>query len=195
VGSSTGDFNHHGYAADLKLGYVFVLANTITSASSVLPTKAPPKPSGGYGLGLDVSGHVGYSSTQTDGFTDSAGLDFGTGKNHFGDGGASAKLFAYVPCNGLIWVPYVTGTVDREFNFSNTFNIPDQVMFPGGDLFVFTQSQTYWGAQLGLDAKGANGWTVGVKGFYSTSSDTNFVGGSAYIKIPFDGMPFVAARY
>jgi hypothetical protein len=69
------------------------------------------------------------------------------------------------------------------------------VTFPGGDVFIFAQSQTYWGAQWGLDVKGANGWTVGVKGFYSASSDTNFVGGSAYVKIPFDAMPFVAARY
>jgi hypothetical protein len=103
LGASTGDFNHQGYAADLKLGYVFLLANTMSSATPVLPTKAPPKPpSGGYGLGLDVSSHVGYSRTETDSFTDTAGLNFGTGDTHFGDGGAGAKLFAYVPRNGLV---------------------------------------------------------------------------------------------
>jgi hypothetical protein len=46
---------------------------------------------------------------------------------------------------------------------------------------------------VGLDVKAANGWTVGVNGFYAHTSDTEVVGGRAYVRVPFG--PTVVARY
>jgi hypothetical protein len=192
---STGNFNTRGYSIDAKLGHVFVLLNTTGSGRSGILTKAPPKPAAGYVVGLDASGHLGYNSFKVSTFTDSTGFVFGDDLTHSGDVGAGAKLFAWVPAYGVVWVPYVSGTLDRLFGFSSTLQIPDQVAFPGGDLISTAVAQTFWGTELGLDVRQANGWTVGVKGFYMASADTNIVGGAAYIKIPFDALPFAAKKY
>jgi hypothetical protein len=68
------------------------------------------------------------------------------------------------------------------------------VALAGGDTVSFADGTTVVGAQLGLDVRAANGWTVGVNGFYSHSSDTDVTGGRAYVSIPF-GPTAVAARY
>jgi hypothetical protein len=39
-----------------------------------------------------------------------------------------------------------------------------------------------------------NGWIVGANGFYDHSSDTDIIGGKAYVKIPL-GPEIVTARY
>jgi hypothetical protein len=92
-------------------------------------------------------------------------------------------------------MPYVAGTVDQRFGFSGTLNIPNQVAVPGGDLASVQEAQTFLGARWGLDARGPGGWIVGAKGFYSASSDTNTIGGMAYVTIPFNYTPTVASRY
>lgn len=84
--------------------------------------------------------------------------------------------------------------MDQQFGFSSKLVIPDQPLFPGGDTVWFTQALTYWGVRGGLEVTGATGLTVGVKGFYAASSDTQIAGGAAYIRIPFNATPF-AARY
>jgi hypothetical protein len=42
VDGSTGSFNTHGYATDLRIGKVFTLLNTISAGNPVMPTKARP---------------------------------------------------------------------------------------------------------------------------------------------------------
>jgi outer membrane autotransporter protein len=111
-----------------------------------------------------------------------------------GETGLKAKLFASVQSNGVIWQPYVTGTVDWRFNYSHVANFPGQVALATGDAVSFADATTFVGAKLGLDVKMANGWTVGANGFYDHSSDTEIVGGTAYVKIPF-AETAVSARY
>jgi len=194
---SAGSFSTHGYSADLKLGHVFVLLNTISSGNPAMPTKAPPKLAGGYVVALDLSGHLGYSNQQVDGFTDSSGFVFGTDQTQYGDIGGRAKLFALVPNNGLVWMPYIAGTVDQGFGFSSTLNIPTQAALVGGDVLGLQEALTFWGTEFGIDVRGPNGWTVGAKGFYSASADTNITGGTAYVKIPlnYTPRPVFAPRY
>lgn len=195
-GVSTGSFNSNGYWVDAKLGNVFVLLNTTgVSASAPLPTKAPAKPSGGALVGLDLSGHIGSFGNWTNGFTDSTGFIFGTDQTRSGDIGGRAELFALMPGNGLLWKPYVAGTVDQLFGFSGTLTIPNQAALPGGDLFSVQPAQTFGGAELGVVGYGRGGWSVGVKGFYLASADTNIAGGSVTVKIPFNYMPTVGPRY
>jgi len=195
---TTDTFNGHGYAADLRIGKVFVLLNTISSGNPGMPTKAPPKPAdGGYALGLDVSGHLGYSNQQIDGYTDSSGFINGADLTRFGDIGGQVKLFALIPKSGFVWMPYVAGTVDQQFGFSSTGNIPSQPALPGGDVISLQAAPTFWGTQLGLDVQGPNGWIVGANGFYQASADTNIIGGSVHASIPlnYTPRPALAVKY
>jgi len=193
---STGSFNNNGYSVDAKLGNIFVLSNTTGAPSAAaMPTKAAPKPTGGTLVGLDLSGHLGYFENRLDGFTDSTGFTFGTGQIRSGDIGGRAELFALMPGNGLVWKPYVAGTVDQLFGFSSTLNIPSQAALAGGDLLSVLPARTFGGAELGVDGRGPGGWTVGVKGFYEASTQTNITGGSVTVKIPFNYTPTVASRY
>jgi hypothetical protein len=191
----TGSFNSNGYSVDAKLGNILVLLNTTGAPSSTaMPTKAPPKPAGGYLVGLDLSGHLGYSENGSDGFTDTGNFIYGTSQTRSGDIGGRAELFALLPGNGLMWKPYVAGTVDQLFGFSSTLNIPNQLA-TGADVVSLQPAKTFGGGELGLDARGPGGWTVGVKGFYEASADTNITGGSVTLKIPFNYTATVASRY
>jgi hypothetical protein len=194
--ASSGSYRSDGYNVDARLGHVFVLFNTITAvAPSRMPVKARPRVAeGGYGIGLDLSGHLGYSSGVARGFTDTSGFTFGDERAQGGETGLRAKLFAAVPRNGVIWQPYIAGSVDWRFGYSHIASFPTQVALAGGDAVNFADGTTFVGAQAGLDVKARNGWIVGVNGFYSRSSDTEVVGGRAYVRIPF-GPAAVVARY
>jgi len=204
LNGSAGTFDTHGYWADLKLGHVFVLANTITWGSSpgsgmvtkALPTKAPPRSAGGYALGLDVGGHIGYSNSQVAGFTDNTGFIFGPATTKYDEAGAYAKLFAVIPNGQFVWTPYVSATVDREFSFSSSASIPVQAALASGDAVSLQQALTFWGTEAGVNARIPNGWVVGVKGFYQASADINVVGGAASLRIPinYTPPPVIAAR-
>jgi hypothetical protein len=176
---------------------VFVLFNSIAAVAppSRMPLKAAPRAAdGGYAIGLDLSGHLGYSSDVARGFTDTSGFTFGDERAKGGETGLLAKLFAAVPRNGVIWQPYVAGSVDWRFDYSHIASFPTQVALAGGDAVSFSDGTTFVGAQAGFDVRAANGWIVGVNGFYSHSSDTDITGGRAYVRIPFGPVP-VAARY
>jgi hypothetical protein len=188
---STGNYDTHGYALDLRIGDAFTLARGVTYSRPVGYSKAPPPPVPAYLIGLDLSGHIGYRKSQADSFADSTGFNYGDETMRYGDIGSRAKLFGLVAGYGLLWKPYVAGTVDQQFSFSHTATLPDQVQLVGGDIITFNQAQTFWGVEGGLDVYGGvSGWRVGAKGFYTASSDTNVAGGQLCLKIPlFQGPP------
>jgi hypothetical protein len=194
---SSGNYRSDGYYVDARLGHVFVLFNSIAAVAplSRMPVKARPRAAeGGYAIGLDLSGHLGYASDVARGFTDTSGFTFGDERVQGGETGLRAKLFATVPRDGVIWQPYVSGSVDWRFAYSHIASYPIQVALAGGDAVNFSDGTTFVGAQAGLDVRTRNGWTVGVNGFYSHSSDTDIAGGRAYVRIPF-GPATVVARY
>jgi hypothetical protein len=195
IDGSTGSFNTSGYWTDVKVGRTFLLANTIRTAYSALPAKAPPKATGGYVVGLDLSGHLGYADSRIGGFTDSTGFILGNSDTRYWDSGLKAKLFLLTRVGQYLWSPYVAATVDQQFGYSSNLFIPNQAAFPGGDTIGLLTAQTFWGAQAGLDVRAANGWTVGVRGFYRASSDTTTAGGTAYLRIPLNPVQPVSARY
>ncbi|HTV36507.1 MAG TPA: hypothetical protein VMF12_08750, partial [Xanthobacteraceae bacterium] len=200
LNASAGSFDTRGYWADLKLGHVFVLADTISwgnspgsgMATKALPTKAPPQSTGGYALGLDVGGHIGYSNGQVAGFIDSTGFVIGAATTKYGDTGAYAKLFAVIPNGQFVWKPYIAATVDQEFGFSSTASIPTQAALPSGDIVSVQQALTFGGAQVGVDARIPNGWVLGVSGFYQASADIDVAGGAASLRIPINYTPPLA---
>jgi hypothetical protein len=194
---SSGNYRSDSYDVDARFGHVFVLFNSIATAAPPprMSVKALPRAAdGGYAIGLDLGGHVGYATSVARGFTDSSGFVFGDETAQGGEAGLRAKLFAEVPRNGVTWLPYVTGTVDWRFDYSHIAYFPVQVALAGGDAVNFSDATTFVGAQVGLDARIANGWTVGANGFYSHSSDTEIAGGRVYVKIPL-GPATVVARY
>ena len=192
---STGSYRSDGYDIDATVGHVFWLLNTISQPTmSRMVVKAPPRTTDGYAIGLDLSGHLGYQSDVAKGFTDSSGFVFGDERVQGGETGLRAKLFATVQNNGLVWTPYVTGTVDWRFNYSHIASYPGQLALATGDAVTFADATTFVGANVGLDVKTSYGWVVGVNGFYDHSSDTEIVGGRAYVKIPL-GPSAITARY
>jgi hypothetical protein len=186
IDQSSGKFDSEGYSADLRIGHVFMLLDT-TRAAAPGYAKAPVKAESGYALGLDVSGHVGYQSMQDGGFTDSVGFTFGTERVRFGTAGGQVKLIASIQDRDLTWMPYISGTVDQQFDFRHTSFIPVQAALATGDVITFSQGNTFWGGQLGLDIRGLGGVVVGFNGFYASSSDTEIAGGRAYVKVPLGG--------
>ena len=194
--ASAGGYNESGYSVDARLGHVFILMNPSGAANpGTMPTKAPPKPAGGPIVGLDLSAHLGDFEGRDASFTDSTGLVFGSAESRFGDVGGQARLFALMSSGGITWLPFVSGTVDQNFAVSNVQNFPNQVALPGGDVVTDNPAKTFWGTDFGVSALGPSGWSLGVKGFYEASSDTNILGGMVTLNIPFNYRPVVAARY
>jgi hypothetical protein len=179
-----GDFDSDGGFVDLKVGNVFTLANTISTAGGDKSLRAP----GGYILGLDLSGHVGWSKGEDDGFTDSTGFRYGAETIEAGLIGARAKLFALIPGDRRIWSPFVAGSVDGAFDFKHTLVIPAQstaVTVATTDTIRFSEDTTFWGVESGVELFCAGGVRGGLSGFYSASSDADVGGGRGYLAVPF----------
>ena len=142
--ASSGNYRSDGYNLDARLGHVFMLFNTIIAATpSRMPVKARPRVAErGYAIGLDLSGHLGYASNVARGFTDTSGFVFGDERVQGGVTGLRAKLFASVPRNGVIWQPYISGSVDWRFDYSHIASFPTQVALAGGDAVNFADGTT-----------------------------------------------------
>jgi hypothetical protein len=181
--SSTGSFRSGGFSSAVVLGRVFTLFDTMTYANPRFHTKAPPKPVGGYAVKLDLSGHVGYRRDQVDGFTDSSGFARGAEQYKYGLVGGQAKLFASMPGGRWTSTPFVAATVDQQFGYSHSLDIPTQVTQIGDTLF-FGSAQTFWGGQLGVDVLDASGVRIGINGYYRSSSQYELAGGQGYIRLP-----------
>jgi hypothetical protein len=199
TGAATGAYDTDGYHVDAAVGHVFLFVNTIgpaaQAASAQMALKAPAqKPVDGYAIGFDLSGHLGYSNDVARGFADSSGFVYGNETAHGGETGLTAKLFAQIQSYGVTWKPYVSGSVTWQYDYSHVANFPGQLVLATGDVVTFDDATTFVGAKVGLDVTARNGWTVGVNGFYDRSSDTEIIGGRAYVKIPL-GPTLVTARY
>lgn len=196
---SAGSFGLQGYGVDARLGNTFILYNSITPGTQGFVTKEPATPAGGYAVGLDASGHVGYGNQRFDSFTDSTGFIYGPDQTRFGDAGALAKLFVVFAQGDYLWAPYVGASIDQQFAYSSTLDIPSQPALVGGDVLFIRPAQTYYGPQLGLDMQAPSGWKAGIKGFLTATADTQIAGGTVYASIPFDvpppPAPPLAAKY
>jgi len=183
----SGNFNSHGYVAAAYIGRVFTLLDTTNSSSarSPLPTKAPPKPTSGYALNLDLNFHVGYVNDQINGFVDSTGFARGAEQIDYWDVGGIAKLYWVLsPWGRIAWSPFVAATIDQELGYSHSLDLPAQAALPGGDTFFYGSAQTFGGAELGIDALDVSGISFGLKAYYRQSQEFQVVGGLAYVKFP-----------
>lgn len=181
----TGNYNSNFFDGDISVGHVFVLIDPRGAGSRAVLTKAPLQSSVMRdGLLFGLSGHGGYVTGTSDGFTESTGFVWGNGNVHYGDLGIKAELQGVIPANGVIWLPYVAGTFDQLVGFSQTLDIPTQTAM-AADTLTFNQATTIWGGEAGVETQVASGWKIGAKIFDSVSSDFNIVGGTGYVKVQF----------
>ena len=137
----------------------------------------------GYSVNLDVSAHVGHSDDAIGGFNDALGLVYGTERIRFWNVGGHAKLFWTLPCGPLVWTPFVAATIDQEFGYSHTLDIPVQTAAVA-DVFYYGSAQTFLGAQAGIEGRNPYGVRFGLNGYYRQSSEFQVLGGQAYLKFP-----------
>jgi len=182
-----GSFTSEGISTDFRIGNAFSLFRTAAPDVPSYPVKAMPvkAPVAGNEVFLDLSAHLASEYHRDNAFTDSTGFITGNQTLQYWQAGAKAKLFENIPYNGLIWTPWVAGTIDQQFGFTDSILIPVQAAVPTGDTFFVSQAHTYWGAQAGFDVVNAAGWKFGIKGFYTASSDTTILSGDIFLKIPF----------
>ena len=197
VAAASANFRSHGFMAGGRVGYVFNLVNTRGSGSRpAMHTKAPPKPVDGYTLNLSVSSSLGYAQDNIGGFTDSSGFAWGNEQLRYWKAGAQAMLYANIHRNGYKWTPFAAATVDGQFGFSHTLDIPAQAGTTA-DTVLYGSPQTFWGGRLGLDITNPTGWNYGVEGSYSQSAQYQILGGRAYVRMPIDrwlGLETVASK-
>lgn len=186
IPGAQGKTDGRGYALEATVGNLFPLVNTIGLSPATI-VKAPPTSPGGYALLLDASGHYLYRQQYEDGFTDSTGFAYGTQQLSYNDVGARLRLEAVVPDRGVAWMPFVGATFDQELGLNYTFGIPAQAVTPA-DTLIISPSTTWWGAETGLNILTPGGLKFGMKAFYQASADTQTIGGSAYLKIPFEDL-------
>ena len=77
--------------------------------------------------------------------------------------------------NRILWSPFIGATIDRQFDYNHTLDIPAQ----GGvaaDQFRLTQAGTFYGAEAGVRATSRSGVSVGVTSFYSHSAGQDAAG-------------------
>jgi hypothetical protein len=182
-----GNYSSDFFDGDLAVGHVFVLIDPGFAGrqSQPMATKALPKSvMTQNGLLLELSGHGGYATGTSDGFTESTGFIWGSGNIHYGDLGVKAELQGIIPANGVVWMPYVAGTADQLVGFSNTLNIPTQTAM-AADTLTLSQATTVWGVEAGVETNVSPAWKIGAKISDSWSSDINIVGGTGYVKVQF----------
>ena len=180
---STGHFRSSGAFTLATAGHTFTLMDTTGAAQPFGPFRTAPRGSGGYAIGLDLTGYGGYLDDRIDRFTNSAGFTRGKEELTRGVSGARAKLLATTTWGRLTWSPYVMASVDSEFGFSHKLTIPAQVLSTP-DLVSYGGPQTYWGGGGGIDWTDASGIRFGVGGYYRRSAQYDVAGGQAYIKFP-----------
>jgi hypothetical protein len=83
------------------------------------------------------------------------GLVYGTERIRFWNVGGHAKLFWTLPCGPLVWTPFVAATIDQEFGYSHTLDIPVQTAAVA-DVFYYGSAQTFWVRKPALKAATVN---------------------------------------
>lgn len=185
-----GNTNGHGFAVSGTVGKIFTLFNS-TGVQPTMLVKAPPTRAGGYAVFLDVSGQLGYRNVRDNGFTDSSGFIYGTEQLSYWAVGARANLGAVIPSalGRFSWMPYVGLTFDQQLGFRHTWDLPSV-----GDTLDFSQGQTWWGVQAGLNVLDRGGVKAGVNAYYRASSDTSVLGGGLFLKVPLFADSVVPAK-
>jgi len=179
-----GQTSGNGFAVGVEAGRIFPLVNT-TGLRRDMMLKAPSRTPGGYALFLDASGHYLFSSDRLGGYADSTGFVYGALRESYSDVGGRLRLIALVPDRDFAWMPFIGATFDQQLGLKQTLDIPAQAA-TAADTLIFSPATTFWGAEAGLDLLTRGNSKFGIKAFYQASADTQSVGGTAFLRIPFE---------
>jgi hypothetical protein len=89
-----------------------------------------------------------------------------------------------VPASGLVWQPFIEGSVQQWLGFNESQFIPAQ----GGvaaDSITFNEATTLFSGRIGVSTITRSGWELGVYCFDTASADFNITGGTGYVKVHF----------
>jgi hypothetical protein len=184
---AVGNFNSSGYQGSITGGHVFSLYDTRTFASHPLVVKAAPadpKPTGGYFVGLDLSGTVATYHETIGSFTDSSGYINGAENLTYWTVGTRAKLYADILSNGLVWSPYVSLGVTQQIDYSHTLALIAQAGQSADTLQFAAPGETYGSFQAGFSVLDQRGIRYGIDASYYRSSGVEGEGGRAYVRFP-----------
>jgi Outer membrane protein beta-barrel domain/Omptin family len=185
IPGTTGKTNGGGYHLGITAGEYIPLFGTIAFKSDSATKTPPPNVNGGYMVMLDVSGHYAYSHEQENSFTDTTGFVYGDQKLSYNDVGVRGDLMGIILDRELAWMPFVGVAFDKQLGLSDTFNFPAQLGNPS-DTLIISPSTNWLSTEVGLNLLTPSGTKFGVKAFYQTSTDTQSVGGSVFLRIPFE---------
>jgi hypothetical protein len=184
---AVGNFNSSGYQGSITAGHVFPLYDTRTFSSRQLVVKAVPAnptPTGGYFVGLDLSGTVETYHETIGSFTDSSGFINGAENLTTWTVTGRAKLYADILNNGLVWTPYATLGVSQQVDYSHTLALVAQAGQAADTLQFAAPGQTFGIFQTGVSVLDAKGIRYGIDGSYARSSGVESIGGRAYVRVP-----------
>jgi hypothetical protein len=185
-----GNFGSSGYQGNIAAGRIFTLFDTrsfVTQKPIVKAVKAPPqtKQTGGYLIGLDVSGNLATYSERIGAFTDSSGFINGAEQLSYWELGSRARLFAEIMDNkGLVWTPYVALSVTQQVAFSHTQDLIAQATQAAGSVQFDAPGLTYFGFLTGVSVLDTKGIRYGADFSYYRSSGVESTGGRVYVKFP-----------
>jgi hypothetical protein len=171
-------------AGGVAEGTTFGQAYGLQATAGKIISLGRSKQTGGLPLYLDVNGHYAYVSEHLNGFTDNSGFTLGAENISYSDIGSESRFIVAVPTGKLAWLPYVGATFDQRLGYNYTVDVPAQAGIPS-DIITFSESNTFWGAEIGADLVGPGSTKFGVKAFYQTSADMHNLGATLTLKMPF----------
>src|SRR5262249_25381863 len=139
--ASRGKYGSTNVSTDTRVGRFFVLWSNGADQGSV---KDSPLYSPIHVIGFDVSAHLSYDHGIASGYTDSAGATFGDESEKYWTGGGRVRLVSAMQSGGVVWLPFIGVTLDRQFDYNHTISDPTNPL-------QLTQAGTFWGAEAGAN--------------------------------------------
>lgn len=158
VAGSTGSYDTQGYAVTASAGHIYALSDRTR---------------------LDLRGGILGVSFTGDGYTDSAGVEYGKSRISFGAIKFEPGIYADLPMeNGMVFSPYLRGELQQRFSYSNSAILQGQEFeFDDADF----SASAFTGFNLKMNAKTTlNGEVRG-----KLSADSSTVAAKLGLKVAF----------
>jgi hypothetical protein len=174
VGDS-GSFDTDGFFASTEIGRVFTLSGEgYTSKTPQTVTTSS--------VYLDPAVRIARIDSSADAYVDSGGFAYGEEEQSYWSLGASLRLFALLPRDGVVYNPFVKVSIDQLADYKGTI---DSVA--AGQTFNVFQDETFGKVEAGLNVLIGDSAMLGVSGFYSGSGDSEDAGARAILQFDLFG--------
>lgn len=171
----SGKFDTDGFFAAAELGRVF----TLSGESYTSQTPVTVKTSSFY---IDPAIRIARVDTTAEAYVDDAGFAYGEEEQSYWSVGASLRLFALLPQDGIVYSPFVKLSVDQWVDYEATIESP-----AAGQTFNLSQDETFGKVEAGLNVLVGDRAMFGVSGFYGGSGDVEDAGVRAILQVDLFG--------